>query len=109
MSIVRLPRAFDPKNAKNETHSFFILHGRWRIPRTIDVECGYPDHDMSHTKWRNILSRISRGPATLATMATPRYQLVDNTTALGYHLVSNCVRRAWLCGYDKRGTLPSTF
>lgn len=35
-------------------------------------------------------------------MATPRYQLVDNTTALGYHLVSNCVRRAWLCGYDRR-------
>ena len=35
-------------------------------------------------------------------MATPRYQLVDNTTALGYHLVSSCVRRAWLCGYDKR-------
>lgn len=35
-------------------------------------------------------------------MATPRYQLVDNTTALSYHLVSSCVRRAWLCGYDKR-------
>ena len=35
-------------------------------------------------------------------MATPRYKLVDNTTALGYHLVSSCVRRAWLCGYDKR-------
>ena len=34
-------------------------------------------------------------------MATPRYQLVDNTTALSYHLVSSCVRRAWLCGYDK--------
>ncbi len=35
-------------------------------------------------------------------MATPRYQLVDNTAALSYHLVSSCVRRAWLCGYDKR-------
>ena len=35
-------------------------------------------------------------------MATPRHQLVDDTAALGYHLVSSCVRRAWLCGYDKR-------
>lgn len=35
-------------------------------------------------------------------MATPRYKLVDNTTALGYHLVSNCVRHAWLCGKDGR-------
>ena len=35
-------------------------------------------------------------------MATPRYKLVDNATALGYHLVSSCVRRAWLCGRDKR-------
>ena len=35
-------------------------------------------------------------------MATPRYKLVDNAAALGYHLVSRCVRRAWLCGQDKR-------
>ena len=35
-------------------------------------------------------------------MATPRYKLVDDSTALGYHLVSNCVRRAWLCGKDAR-------
>lgn len=35
-------------------------------------------------------------------MATPRYKLVDNEIALGYHLVSNCVRDAWLCGCDKR-------
>ena len=35
-------------------------------------------------------------------MATPRYKLVDDTTALGYHLVSNCVRSAWLCGHDQR-------
>ena len=35
-------------------------------------------------------------------MATPRYKLVDDKTALSYHLVSNCVRRAWLCGIDRR-------
>ena len=35
-------------------------------------------------------------------MATPRYKLVDNEIALGYHLVSNCVRDAWLCGRDNR-------
>lgn len=35
-------------------------------------------------------------------MATPRYKLVDDSTAIGYHLVSNCVRRAWLCGKDRR-------
>jgi len=35
-------------------------------------------------------------------MATPRNKLVDDSTALGYHLVSNCVRQAWLCGKDKR-------
>ena len=41
-------------------------------------------------------------PGKLYAMATPRYKLVDSSTALGYHLVSNCVRRAWLCGHDKR-------
>ena len=35
-------------------------------------------------------------------MATPRSKLVDNAVALGYHLVSSCVRRAWLCGRDQR-------
>lgn len=33
-------------------------------------------------------------------MATPRSLLVDNQTPLLYHLVSRCVRRAWLCGTD---------
>lgn len=57
---------------------------------------------MSHTEWRDVLSSAIRGWRKLATMATPRYKLVDNETALGYHLVSNCVRGAWLCGRDKR-------
>ena len=35
-------------------------------------------------------------------MATPRHKLVDDATALSYHVVSSCVRRAWLCGQDKR-------
>ena len=35
-------------------------------------------------------------------MATPRSKLVDDAVALGYHLVSSCVRRAWLCGHDQR-------
>ena len=35
-------------------------------------------------------------------MATPRYKLVDDAIALSYHVVSSCVRRAWLCGQDKR-------
>lgn len=34
-------------------------------------------------------------------MATPRYQLVDAKNALCYHLVSRCVRRGWLCGFDR--------
>jgi len=33
-------------------------------------------------------------------MATPRYKLVDDQEACDYHLVSRCVRRAWLCGRD---------
>ncbi|MEM7405228.1 MAG: transposase [Pseudomonadota bacterium] len=31
-------------------------------------------------------------------MATPRSQLVDSQQSLCYHLVSRCVRQAWLCG-----------
>ena len=34
-------------------------------------------------------------------MATPRSQLVDSEFALHYHLISRCVRRSWLCGFDK--------
>ena len=33
-------------------------------------------------------------------MATPRSQLVDPEAPLVYHIVSRCVRRAWLCGTD---------
>jgi hypothetical protein len=32
---------------------------------------------------------------------TPRSQLVDSELPMHYHLISRCVRRAWLCGYDK--------
>ncbi len=32
---------------------------------------------------------------------TPRSQLVDDELSMHYHLISRCVRRAWLCGYDK--------
>ena len=72
--------------------------GRFRARRVADVStlgCG-----MSHAKWGDVLSPQGRG--TLAAMATPRYKLVDNATALGYHLVSSCVRRARLCGRGKR-------
>ena len=34
-------------------------------------------------------------------MATPRSLLVDSAHPLHYHLVSSCVRRASLCGWDK--------
>jgi len=37
----------------------------------------------------------------MSDMATPRAQLVDPEQALCYHLVSRCVRRAWLCGLDE--------
>ena len=33
-------------------------------------------------------------------MTTPRSRLVDAERACGYHLVSRCVRRSWLCGRD---------
>lgn len=33
-------------------------------------------------------------------MATPRCQLVDDAIPMFYHLVSRCVRRSWLCGWD---------
>ena len=35
-------------------------------------------------------------------MATPRHKLVDQERPCAYHLASRCVRRAWLCGRDKR-------
>ena len=34
-------------------------------------------------------------------MATPRSQLIDPEFPMHYHLVSRCVRRSWLCGYDR--------
>ncbi len=34
-------------------------------------------------------------------MATPRRQLVDPDNPLFYHVVSRCVRRSWLCGFDR--------
>ena len=34
-------------------------------------------------------------------MATPRSKLVDEEQAREYHLVSRCVRRAYLCGWDR--------
>lgn len=34
-------------------------------------------------------------------MATPRSQLIDSEVPAFYHLVSRCVRRAWLCGTDQ--------
>ena len=35
-------------------------------------------------------------------MTTPRRTLVDQTGPMFYHLVSRCVRRAWLCGRQGR-------
>lgn len=34
-------------------------------------------------------------------MTTPRRLLVDPNTPLCYHIVSRCVRRGWLCGFDR--------
>lgn len=34
-------------------------------------------------------------------MATPRHLLVDPKQRLFYHITSRCVRRSWLCGFDK--------
>ncbi len=33
-------------------------------------------------------------------MATPRYKLIDAEQPMYYHLVSNCVKGMFLCGYD---------
>ncbi len=38
--------------------------------------------------------------ANLSPMAIPRSKLVDSENALSYHLVSRCVRGAFLCGRD---------
>ena len=37
-------------------------------------------------------------------MAIPRHQLVDPKVPLCYHIVSRCVRRSWLCGFDRHAS-----
>ncbi len=57
---------------------------------------------ISHENLRDLASTCRLAAANLVYMATPRYKLVDASTPLSYHLVSRCVRGAWLCGKDHR-------
>lgn len=45
--------------------------------------------------------RRRHGFETIGDMATPRHLLVDPEHECDYHLVSRCVRRAFLCGVDE--------
>ena len=44
--------------------------------------------------------RPQAGFETIGGMTTPRHLLVDPENECDYHLVSRCVRRAFLCGVD---------
>ena len=44
--------------------------------------------------------RRQAGCGTIGAMTTPRHLLVDPANECDYHLVSRCVRRAFLCGVD---------
>ncbi len=57
---------------------------------------------IARTLCRSVPSTSRATPTTLPVMATPRHMLVDGQQACDYHLASRCVRRAWLCGRDKR-------
>ena len=65
-------------------------------------DVGGPAMATTHPLSRSTPSTPYRAPATLSAMATPRHMLVDDQHACDYHLASRCVRRAWLCGRDKR-------
>ena len=56
----------------------------------------------AHRTCRFSPSTPPASPDTLHDMATPRHMLVDDQHACDYHVASRCVRRAWLCGRDKR-------
>ncbi len=57
---------------------------------------------MSHACFPNLPHPIPVKTVHHMFMATtPRFQLVDNELPMHYHLISRCVRRAFLCGYDK--------
>ena len=55
----------------------------------------------AYTKQYRTRSLRGTRPRNTDVMAIPRNQLVDPVIPLFYHLISRCVRRCWLCGYDK--------
>jgi putative transposase len=55
---------------------------------------------ISHAEHRQSRAASHRSRTTLYRMATPRKHLIHPDVPLFYHLVSRCVQRAFLCGFD---------
>lgn len=82
----------------------FALPAQPRGPITHGFECPgkilTSDEPEPYRFWRQVDLGDALGFAQSVQMTTPRTELVDATRAMHYHLVSRCVRRAFLCGYD---------
>ena len=70
-----------------------------------NAECLRKFTEMSHKEVQTSARRAGRDGCTMGRMTLPRSQLIDRENGGWHHVVSRCVRRAWLLGEDSRSGL----